>query len=89
MNRQLTLALSKGRILEEALPLLERIGLAPAGDIDRKLRVPAQDPRVSLLIIRPSDVPTYVEYGAADFGIVGDLFKIVPQVVEALEARKK
>jgi ATP phosphoribosyltransferase len=67
----LTLALSKGRILEEALPLLQRIGLAPAGDIDRKLRVPAQDPRVSLLIIRPSDVPTYVEYGAADFGIVG------------------
>jgi ATP phosphoribosyltransferase len=67
----LTLALSKGRILEESLPLLERIGLAPAGDIDRLLRVPSQRPDVSLLIIRPTDVPPYVEYGAADIGIVG------------------
>jgi ATP phosphoribosyltransferase len=67
----LTLALSKGRILEESLPLLERIGVAPAGDIDRLLRVPSQDPAVSLLIIRPTDVPTYVEHGAADLGIVG------------------
>lgn len=67
----LTLALSKGRILEESLPLLERIGLAPAGDIDRLLRVPSQNPEVSLVIIRPADVPTYVEHGAADLGIVG------------------
>jgi ATP phosphoribosyltransferase len=67
----LTLALSKGRILEESLPLLDRIGLAPAGDIDRLLRVPSQHPEVSLVIIRPADVPTYVEYGAADLGIVG------------------
>ena len=67
----LTLALSKGRILEESLPLLARVGLAPAGDIDRLLRVPSQNPDVSLLIIRPTDVPPYVEYGAADIGIVG------------------
>lgn len=67
----LTLALSKGRILEESLPLLERLGLAPAGDIDRLLRVPSQNPDVSLLIIRPTDVPPYVEHGAADLGIVG------------------
>lgn len=67
----LTIALSKGRILEESLPLLARIGLAPAGDIDRLLRVPANVPGVHFLIIRPTDVPTYVEYGAADVGIVG------------------
>src|SRR5882724_766820 len=67
----LTLALSKGRILDESLPLLEKIGLAPAGDVGRLLRVPSQDPDISLLIIRPADVPTYVEYGAADLGIVG------------------
>jgi ATP phosphoribosyltransferase len=67
----LTLALSKGRILEESLPLLDRLGIAPAGDIDRLLRVPSRDPEVDLLIIRPADVPTYVEYGAADAGITG------------------
>ncbi|HUP90838.1 MAG TPA: ATP phosphoribosyltransferase, partial [Solimonas sp.] len=67
----LTIALSKGRILEESLPLLERIGIAPAGDIERLLHVPSRDRRVSLLIIRPADVPTYVEHGAADMGIVG------------------
>jgi ATP phosphoribosyltransferase len=67
----LTLALSKGRILEESLPLLERVGCAPAGDIERLLRVPSQQRGVSLLIVRPADVPTYVEYGAADVGIVG------------------
>src|ERR1044071_6514013 len=68
---QLILALSKGRILDDSLPLLDKIGLSPAGDVGRLLRVPSQDKNVSLLIIRPADVPTYVEYGAADLGIVG------------------
>ncbi len=67
----LTLALSKGRILEESLPLLAAMGIAPAGDIDRLLRVPTTRAGLSFLIIRPTDVPTYVEYGAADLGIVG------------------
>ena len=67
----LTLALSKGRILEDSLPLLAAMGIAPAGDIDRLLRVPTTVPGLSFLIIRPTDVPTYVEYGAADLGIVG------------------
>lgn len=67
----LTLALSKGRILEDSLPLLEKLGMAPAGDIDRLLRVPSTDPDVQLLIIRPTDVPTYVAHGAADLGITG------------------
>jgi ATP phosphoribosyltransferase len=68
----LTLALSKGRLLKDSTPLLSALGLAPAGGLDdRRLRLPSQDPGVQLLIIRPSDVPTYVEHGAADFGIVG------------------
>jgi ATP phosphoribosyltransferase len=68
----LTLALSKGRILEDAAPLLARLGLAPdAGFDDRRLRLPSKDPSVQLLVVRPPDVPTYVEYGAADLGIVG------------------
>lgn len=69
---ELTLALSKGRILEDSAPLLARLGLAPAQGLDdRLLRLPSRDKNVQLLIIRPSDVPTYVEHGAADFGIVG------------------
>ena len=67
----LTLALSKGRILEDSLPLLAKMGVTPAGDIGRLLRVPTNVKGLSLLIIRPADVPTYVEYGAADFGITG------------------
>jgi len=72
MTAKLTLALSKGRILEDGEPLLAALGLAPeTGLDDRRLRLPSKDPDVQLLIIRPADVPTYVEYGAADFGIVG------------------
>lgn len=71
MTPSLTFALSKGRILEDSLPLLEKLGLAPKGDIGRLLRVPSQNPNVSLLIVRPTDVPTYVAHGAADVGIVG------------------
>ena len=67
----LTLALSKGRILDDSLPLLARMGVTPAGDIGRLLRVPTNVPGLSLLIIRPADVPTYVEHGAADLGITG------------------
>ena len=68
----LTLALSKGRILQDSAPLLAALGLAPdSGLDDRRLRLPSKDPGVQLLIVRPADVPTYVEYGAADLGIVG------------------
>jgi ATP phosphoribosyltransferase len=68
---KLTLALSKGRILEDSLPLLARLGIAPIGDAERLLRLPTQDANIELLVIRPTDVPTYVEYGAADLGIAG------------------
>ena len=67
----ITLALSKGRILDDSLPLLAGMGVEPAGDIGRLLRVPTTVDGLQLLIIRPADVPTYVAYGAADMGITG------------------
>lgn len=68
----LTIAVSKGRIYQEALPLLAQAGIVPTEDPDsRRLILPTCRGDVRLLIIRATDVPTYVEYGAADLGIVG------------------
>lgn len=69
----LTIALSKGRILEETLPLLEAAGILPTEDPEssRKLILPTQDPDVRIVIVRATDVPTYVQYGAADLGVAG------------------
>ena len=69
----LTLALSKGRILEETMPLLRAAGIELLEDPEasRKLIFPTSNPNVRVLILRASDVPTYVEHGAADFGVAG------------------
>lgn len=69
----LKIALSKGRILEETLPLLAHAGIIPFDDPNksRKLILNTNLDDVKLVIIRASDVPTYVEYGAADVGISG------------------
>lgn len=69
----LTIALSKGRIFKETLPLLEQVGIVPVDDpaTSRKLILDTTDPAVKLVIIRAADVPTYVEYGAADLGVAG------------------
>jgi len=69
----ITIALSKGRIFEETLPLLAAAGIAPAEspETSRKLIIPTNRPDVRLLIVRASDTPTYVQYGAADLGIAG------------------
>jgi ATP phosphoribosyltransferase len=73
MNPTLTLALSKGRIFEETLPLLEAAGIVVTEDPEqsRKLILPTSDPAIRVVIVRASDVPTYVQYGAADFGVAG------------------
>ncbi len=73
MNTGITIALSKGRILEETLPLLEAAGILPTEDPEssRKLILPTQDPDVRIVIVRATDVPTYVQYGAADLGVAG------------------
>jgi ATP phosphoribosyltransferase len=70
---QLTLALSKGRIFEETMPLLRAAGIEVTEDPEtsRKLILPTNDPQVRVIIIRASDVPTYVQYGAADVGVAG------------------
>jgi ATP phosphoribosyltransferase len=73
MSQQLTLALSKGRIFEETLPLLKAAGIIVAEDpaTSRKLILATNDPDVRVVIVRAADVPTYVQYGAADFGVAG------------------
>jgi len=72
-NTQLTLALSKGRIFEETMPLLEAAGIKVAEnpETSRKLILPTNDDNVRVIVVRASDVPTYVQYGAADFGVAG------------------
>ncbi|HEY2630155.1 MAG TPA: ATP phosphoribosyltransferase [Usitatibacter sp.] len=69
----ITLALAKGRIFEETLPLLSAAGIRPAEDPEtsRKLIVPTQRADLRLLLVRAADVPTYVQYGAADLGVAG------------------
>ena len=69
----ITLALSKGRLFEEALPMLQGMGIRPAEDPDtsRRLILQTNRPDLRLLIVRASDVPTYVQFGAADLGIAG------------------
>ena len=73
MNNTLTIALSKGRIFKETLPLLAAAGIEPLDDPEtsRKLILDTNQDDVKLVIIRASDVPTYVGYGAADIGVAG------------------
>jgi ATP phosphoribosyltransferase len=73
VSSALTIALAKGRILDETLPLLARAGIEPLDDLSssRKLVFSTNDPNINLVLIRSSDVPTYVQYGAADLGIAG------------------
>lgn len=72
-ENNLTIALSKGRIFEETIPLLAAAGITPAEDpsSSRKLIIGTNHPNIRLVIVRATDVPTYVQYGAADFGIAG------------------
>ena len=69
----ITLALSKGRIFEETLPLLAAAGITPTDnpETSRKLIIGTNRPDVRLVIVRATDTPTYVQYGAADLGIAG------------------
>jgi ATP phosphoribosyltransferase len=69
----LTIALSKGRIFDETLPLLAAAGIVPADDpaSSRKLILATNQADVRIVLVRATDVPTYVQYGAADLGIAG------------------
>ena len=69
----ITLALSKGRIFDETLPLLAAAGIEVLEDPEksRKLILPTNQPNVRVVLVRATDVPTYVEYGGADIGVTG------------------
>lgn len=73
MTTKLTIALSKGRIFKDTLPLLRYAGIEPVDDPEtsRKLILDTTQDNIKLIIVRASDVPTYVEYGAADLGVSG------------------
>lgn len=73
MKSVTTIALSKGRIFDDTLPLLAAAGMVPQDDPEtsRKLIIGTNRPDVRLVIVRASDVPTYVQYGAADLGVAG------------------
>lgn len=69
----ITIALSKGRIFEETLPLLQRADIRVLDDPEtsRKLILRSSDPHLRVVLVRATDVPTYVQYGGADIGITG------------------
>jgi ATP phosphoribosyltransferase len=69
----ITLALSKGRIFDDSLPLLQRAGVEVQGDAEasRKLILATTVPGLRVVLVRASDVPTYVQYGGADLGVAG------------------
>ena len=71
--RPLRIALSKGRIFNETLPLFEKAGITPVEDPEksRKLIIASTESDVQFLIVRASDVPTYVQHAGADIGVVG------------------
>lgn len=73
MTQQITLALSKGRIFDETLPLLAAAGIEVLEDPEksRKLILPTSRPEVRVVLVRATDVPTYVQYGGADIGVAG------------------
>lgn len=73
MTEHLSIALTKGRILADTLPLLAAAGIEPLEDATatRKLKVETSVPGTSLLLVRASDVPAYVQYGGADIGVTG------------------
>jgi ATP phosphoribosyltransferase len=83
----LTLALPKGRLLDPALDLLRELGVDGVDEESRKLIFNAETRGLRLLLLKPSDVPAYVTYGAADLGIVGKdiLAEQAPDVYEPLD----
>ena len=73
MTTTITLALSKGRIFDETMPLLAAAGIKVLEDPEtsRKLILPTNQPNVRVVLVRATDVPTYVQYGGADIGVTG------------------
>jgi ATP phosphoribosyltransferase len=87
MSKHLTLALPKGRLLKPSIDLLRGMGLDGIPEESRRLIFTAERQGLCVLILKPVDIPTYVEYGAADLGIVGKdiLLEQEPHVYEPLD----
>ncbi|GED34921.1 ATP phosphoribosyltransferase [Brevibacillus centrosporus] len=73
ISQKLTIAMPKGRIFEEAVHFLQQAGLQVTAELQdsRKLVIPVENARLEFILAKPTDVPTYVEYGVADVGVVG------------------
>ena len=84
---RLRVALAKGRLYEPSVERFRLAGAAPAGDPGRRLLVPSTDPSIEFLVVKPADVPVYVESGAADLGVTGTdvLRETGADVLEPLE----
>ena len=84
---RLRIALAKGRLYEPSIAMFGRAGAAPAPDAGRRLLVPSSDPGIEFLVVKPADVPVYVESGAADLGVTGTdvLRETDADVLEPLE----
>jgi len=69
----LTIALPKGRVMKQALKIFAKIGIEPPENMEESRKLIFEDKKNGLrfLVVKPTDVPTYVEYGAADIGIAG------------------
>jgi ATP phosphoribosyltransferase len=83
----LRVALAKGRLLEPSVERFRAAGIEPASDAGRRLLIPSSDPAIEFLVVKPADVPVYVECGAADLGITGTdvLRETGADVLEPLE----
>ena len=84
---RLRVALAKGRLYEPSVERFRRAGAAPAPDAGRRLLIPSSDPAIEFLVVKPGDVPVYVESGAADLGVTGTdvLRETGADVLEPLE----
>lgn len=84
---RLRVALAKGRLYEPTVERFRRAGVAPAAHPERRLLIPSSDPAIEFLVVKPGDVPVYVETGAADLGVTGTdvLRETGADVLEPLE----
>jgi ATP phosphoribosyltransferase len=87
--RQLRIALAKGRLYQPSVERFRAAGIEPANDAGRRLLIPSSDPTIEFLVVKPGDVPVYVESGAADLGITGTdvLRETGADVLEPLDLR--
>ena len=84
---RLRIALAKGRLYQPSVERFQRAGVEPAPDAGRRLLIPSSDPGIEFLVVKPGDVPVYVESGAADLGVTGTdvLRETGADVLEPLE----